>query len=423
MAAQRRSSSKSTFFDAASVAAHLETVKNAACAALEPGQTADDIRWWDGVLFLEWATPHKANNTQWVNISYKDEHGIKGRLVLRIRDELHVGQIMPSTEEGVAELAAQARTPQAAGKIELRQKKPQIQIQKWKVPVPTEDDGVTILCDEHGEPLLPGDEHLSAYYRVAACLHEVFCAETNKRIERGAALVAKAVEMLKKDKKVTAQAILAAFAAEYGPRAPGDMILTTASLARVSLRPPEMDLLARGAFIVSNAEVRDFVQTKIGRNAKNNAGYLLPNPMTRFTVGFGATFRDHTDFFDKTKPYLDANGRQMYEAGQVDGAPVCDANLHKFIPPKAAIDGIVAADSICMSSMGISMPAKITIAVVEAPAAGRRGMTLDDVYDFEAPAPATAPATMPASAPTTAPATTPASDSIDDICTELTGGW
>jgi len=430
---------KKVIFNAPDVAARLAALKK---AAVEDGK--EDSAWWAPALKIEWTSLRKGNNgTQWVSVSFTDANGVTGRLIVRVNGERHTGQIMPASDAGVAELAARVKNPNA--KIEKRTKKPSIQIQKWAAQVKTAEDGVTVLADADGQLMLPGDEMLSPYYEVASYVSEAFTAEAKERVDRGMALLTKAAELKRADKAVTAQAVVEAFAVSNGPRRPGDMILSSESVGAFRKLFPaqkDTDLLSKGAAITSNVKIANLVQEYISDQAKKNAGLPLPNPMTRVAMNFdGTTGIAQMAFFDKSAPYT-AEGKQKYEVGKVDGDPVNADNIHKFVLSRSALDGIFNLDSVCFSNMGISMPVKAEVLVVDKPST--REVSLDDVYDddgvYAAPPPAAGaeekapetaapraaavprPATRPgAAAAATAAAAPPAEENYDDLLGELGG--
>jgi hypothetical protein len=416
-------SAKKVIFNAPAVAARLGELQRAA----DDGK--EDAPWWAPALRFEWASARKGNNgTQWVSVYYTDELGVKGRLIVRVNGERHTGQIMPTTDAGVAEMARTAKNPNM--KIEKRTKKPAIQIQKWAASVKTCDDGVTVQCDADGQPMLPGDDALSAYYQVAALVGEAFAEEAKERIDRGLALVAKASELRRANKAVGAQAVADAFASANGLRRPGDMVLATESagnLRKIFPVQKDVDLLTRGAIFTSNVKVTRLVQEYISDQAKRNAGCPLPNPMTRIAMNFdGTTGAALMAFFDKGAPYV-ADGRQKYDAGKVEGEPVNADNVHKFVLSRSTLDGIINMDSICFSNMGVSMPVKAEVLVVDKPTS--REVCLDDVYDDDdltalvsGPAPSLAPAPTPAPTPSLAPVRAPANsieENYDELLSEL----
>jgi hypothetical protein len=430
---------KKVIFNAPVVAARLNALR---AAAVEAGE--EESQWWKDALTFEWSGSRKGNNgTQWSSVNFKDDTGVSGRLIVRINSERHTGTIMPSTDEGLADMATKVKNPKFA--LKKRDKKPSIQVQKWAAQVKTAEDGITLLYDDDGEPILPGDDKLSPYFQVALLVGEAFTAEAKERVDRGlllltkakvytdrgAALLAKATAMKKLDKAATAQAILdawateqnatlsdailsaeqvatlkklfpnnvketelltkegataqavlAAFAVEQGARRPGDMILsseTVAALRKIFANPKDTELLTKGAIITSNVKIANLVQDYIGSQAAKNAGQPLPNPMTRLAMNFDQTTGIAQMAFFDKDQPFMEDGRQKYDTGKVDGDPVNADNIHKFIVSRSTLDGIVNMDSVCFSNMGISMPVKAEVLVVAKPSGGSVGF--DDVYD------------------------------------------
>lgn len=432
---------KNVIFNALAVAVRLAALKK---AAVDAGH--EDSRWWKDALEFEWASTRKGNNgTQWASVNYTDENGTRSRLVVRINGERMTGRIMPNTDAGVAELIAELKNPNI--QIKKRDKKPSVQIQKWAAQVKTAEDGVTILADADGKPVLPDDDKLSPYFRVASLVGEAFASEAAERVDKGAALVAKVVDAKKKDKAATAQAVITSFNDENGPRRPGDMILSSEQVNAIRKLFPntkDSEVLTKGATLTTKVSIAHLVQERISDNATKNGGMLLPNPMTRFALNFDqVTGVAQLTLFDKNKPFSE-EGRQKYEAAKVGVDPVNADNVHRFILPRSGLDGIVNMDSVCFSSMGISMPVKGEVLVVAQPSS--REMSLDDVYGDDAvsysladavgpaaasvvpataaDAPAAPPAKAPAPAPAAkAPAPAPAAgDGYDDaLLAELEG--
>jgi hypothetical protein len=361
---------KKTIFNAAAVVARLSALKEKA--------TEEGAKWWKPAIEFEWSACRKGNNgTQWVAIYYKDADAVKGRLVLRIAGERHVGQIMPSTDDGVAELQL---TMKKGFVCEKRTRKPSIQIQKWTVQVKTAEDGVTLVLDEDQKPILPSDDKLSPYYRVAELVGEAYAAEVQERIDRGSELVRIAAESRKENKaSVAPQVVLDKFAASHGARTANDAIITSDQVAALRKLVLNVEPLLKGCIQATNSKIASLVQEFISSQSKKNAGSALPNPMTRIAMNFDVSSEmSLVQFFDKDLPFSD-NGPQRYEAGKVDGAPINASNVHKFVVPRCSIDGIINMDSVCFSSMGISMPVKADVLVIKRPTDSSIG--LDDVYE------------------------------------------
>lgn len=364
---------KAAIFNAHDVAAHLGGLKTSA---------AGSSRWWAGALRIEWENIRRPSGsaTAWCSVFYTDSNKVTDRLVLRIRGEGHTGQIMPASDAGLAALVSRSK-PNPNVQYKKRDKKPAIQIRKWDAPVPTLEDGVTIKKDESGNDILPDDSRLSAYFRVAELVGEVFVTEASERVDRGRALISIIQAAPKKDGKVSAADVLAAFAAEHGQLRP-DLVFVASSdaaLVRKFMAPKEYEQVMRGATLVASVHVAPLVQEYLSDKNSKNPGAPLPNPITRISLNFDPESGQpqKLTFFDKSKPFM-AEGRKSFETGKVDGVPINAENVHEFVTPRCHIDGIVNEDSVCFSNMGISLPVKMEIVVVDPPSV--RSVVIDDVY-------------------------------------------
>lgn len=426
-------STKNVIFSSTLVAAHLKTLK---LASPDEGH-----RWWQPALEFEWHKARKGgNNTQWVSVYYTSADGVRSTLLVRINHERQTGRIMPNTDAGVAELTAELKNPNIV--IKKREKKASVQIQKWAAHVRTAEDGVTVPTDETGKPELPGDDKLSPYYQVASLVGEAYAAEAAERVERGKALAAIASAMAAEAKRaktaLTPEAVLAAFVKENGSRKPGDVILSAETISiirRAFAAPKDQEAILRGAITCAKTNIASLVQEFISDNAVKNKGAPLPNPLTRIAMDFetGTGVPKKLSFYDMDKPYMEGQN-QKYEVGKVGNDPVCADNVHKFILPHSGIHGVVNMDSVCFSSMGISMPVKAAVLLVSRPQT--REITLDDVFGEDdgfgsaPPAPATtaaastsATSSAAASTSTTPPAAPAEADTglDDDLLAELGG--
>lgn len=415
--------SSKVIFNTAAVAAHLTAVKAAVYAAAPDGHE-DEIAWWKSpkqVIIFDWQSPRKGNNgTQWVTINYNDEHGVTGSLVLRFNGEKHTGQIMPLSDSGLAELTANKKSASSVT-FEKRTKGVCMAVQKWNVQVKTSPDGLTILNDEEGNPILPDDKYLSAYFIVASLVNEAFNYEAKLLLEDGSKFVAKISELKRADRALTAQSTLDKFTSSHGARKNGSMILTTegvSTLRKLFTNQKDVDILTKGSIISTSGKVVNLIQTNIGEQAKANVGALMPNPMTRVSLSFDPiTYAAQMLFYDKSAPILD-EGKKKYEAGAVNGEPVNGENIHKFLLSRSLVDGILRMDSVCFSNMGISIPSKADVVVVLQPPVSAR--SLDDVYEDDcAVVSVVATAFASAVVSTVASGVTVPDDNYDDILNDL----
>ena len=351
----RKSAAKKVIFNAKEVGNVLEALKN---AATKDGKD-EDFPWWSPAIRFEWSVVRKADKGMYVSVFFTGSDNVSGRLCVRTLNERISGQIMPATDAGVAELAGSSKY---LTNIEKRNKKPSIQIQKWACQVKTAEDGITLLTDENGQPILPGDEQLSPFYKLADLVNDAFVAEAKGRIDRGTNLMMKVAEMKRANKAVTAQEIEDAFVSIAGARTSGGMILTSdnvSNLRRIFPAEKDSDLLIKGAIFHSNLKIATLVQKEISSQSKKNPGRPLPNAITRINLAFlgvgGISGDAKTKFYDKDAPYA-GDGKQRYEVGKVSGVPVDGDNVHQFVKSRCIVDAIVDMDCVCFHNMGISMP-------------------------------------------------------------------
>jgi hypothetical protein len=366
-------------FPVADVVRVLQGLKDAAAAA-------GTDRWWDDALTFDWSTVRDSEKTRWVTIYYRPTPGaLKQALHVRAVGEVNSGMIMPNTDADVAEM--QAKFPAKKGDtgrtpIAKRAQKPCVQIRAWRGVVETEADGITVKKDAAGEPIYPPESSASMYYKFAALLASAFEAEVEALIAVGDAYSAAVAAEKKKGGKAP---VVAAVAAAV-PR-PAIMILREDALKaiRATFAPgTDLNVLTKNAIQVTASKIVNFVQTLVGPTSTSvqSRGKALPNPIARVSLAFNQeTGAAITKFYDKSKRFVIAgNPKPQFQPAMVDGKPVNADTIHRFIEARSIIDMNVEASSVCFSQMGISIPAKITMAIVE-PAPPRVSQTTDDFYD------------------------------------------
>jgi hypothetical protein len=311
--------------------------------------------------------------------------GKKGRMMLRVVKEKHVGQIAPLDDAEVARINAERGGKY--GGVKKRDRHPTLNVQKYNVRVETDDAG-----RPKGD--LPGEENVSEYFQVCQFVDEFFYETMQARL------------------------------------ADGSIILRD---ARRKDYPP-------GAIVVPSTKIVPFYQTHVSMESKTNPGAELANPISRTNMKFDKDtgMPKKVTFFDFTKSHRDAKtGKRSFEPLVFDGHPVTAHNVH-LIASHSVFSGIVNMNAVCASNMGLSIPNEMEVVIVEPPAT--RGVGVDDVFedgmfddgDFpedgeakdEAPAePAAAePAAPaePAAAPAPAPATAAvAEDDLADVLGDL----
>lgn len=413
-------------FNAGDVAAKLRAAYERWLAA----GAVDGVKWWAGIIEFGFNQVRKGGQTSWSTIYIFDDAGVRQNASIRILGEVHSGTIAPSTDAGVAEAMSAAPAGKRGFAPTKRDRKPAIQIMKWAARVPTAEDGVTILTDEHGAPLTPSDDARSPYFEFAEYVNMVFTTEVETRVKLGKQLVEAVAAATKpaamaaaktEGRVVTADSILAAFNAGLtAPRTVGDIIILTGDASKIRGAIVGGDKLLTGATVVSSDKIVSLIQTNVSDKSPKNAGAQLPNPITRITMNFDiptaasplATGAANFSMFDGDLPY-EEGGRRRFEPMRVDGAAVTDATVHKAIASGAKVDGIACGKglSVCFSNMGISVPITIEVLVVCRRAASAAA-GFDDLYGDDFVGGAASQATAQAVA---APATQAAEADVDGL--------
>jgi len=279
------------------------------------------------------------------------------KLSVIIRNEVHSGQIMPNTPEEVVEL--KSKFPDS--KIELRTMKPSLQFQKWSKQVPTQEDRISPVMNENGEQILPDDQYLSSYYQIANYINDIFKCEMKQRTERGSYLMV----YLNQNKNTTAKEARE----KIGHVNDCDTIISDDDANTIREKYPNMyNEIMKGILTISNTKVGTIIQERISDKALKNKGAKLPNPMTRITIPFDTKtgLPVMVTILDKNKPFK-CNGRRGYEDAKYNNVPINSNNIHLFIPSRSVIDSVVSMDSVCFSQLGISLPIKASLIVVQQP--------------------------------------------------------
>ena len=367
MAAKR---SKTVIVDASDFVARVKPLYKAA--------KDDDDQWWTPALKFGWNNVRKSTkqgsdiNCGWVTINYIDESGVTSPLYIRFADEVHVGDLRTKIE--------QYFDPSAADKKKLC-----VQFQKWKCFVQTEQDG-SIKNDAEGKPIYPSDEYLSPYYEAAYLISCAFTSDTNIRVCKGEDLINKAIEMRKADKQCKADAILAEFIKNKGPIGPGDIVADIAGVINKNsnrlITSEIINALFRNAVSVRQTKVYHLCQTTAKVVGKDTASVEIANPLTRIAIPIKGDRLD-LEVRDYEKPQI-YNNRRTFELAKVDNDLVDARNLGDFITTRSKIYGVVDLSAICLSSMGISIPAKLKGAIVVEKGASYT-ITVDDVLSSTGP--------------------------------------
>jgi hypothetical protein len=335
-------------------------------------------KWWSEYLQFEWNNVRNSSNTKWVSIKYRNNLTTPfSRFSVVIVDELHIGQIMPATDEDVAEI--KEKNPDS--RCEKRQTKASLQIQKWSKMVQTQEDRISLVI-ENGKPVLPEEKYLSNYFQVASFIDEAFKYELKERIERYTSIILYLAQHKKcTDTIETIQDIRKTI----GHVKEGDTIIQDSESKSLKEKFPNTHHeFIKGFIIVNNTKLFPIVQEYISEKAIRNKGMKLPNPMTRITIPFDfKTLASQCTILDKNKPFTN-NGRIGYEQATVNDLPINSLNVHKFITSRCVIDGIINMDSMCFSQLGISVPVKVNTIIVKQPEKTENNILniCENIYDF-----------------------------------------
>lgn len=249
------------------------------------------------------------NGTKFANIMCTVKGQTYPQLQIRFKNEVHTGFIPPLDDADVSLMNSNGK-----GKfvIEKRNKDPTINIQKYKVPVETNEKG-----DLVGE--LPEDEK-SEYFQLIAFLDTFVRDKITERL---------------KDKTYQ---VRDAGATDNNP----------------------------GTTIIPNGRIVPLIQTHISNDAEKNPGGVLYNPIARMSMKFDA--KDGSSkgiqFFDHKKPIAVAGkAKPQYEELKFDGQPVTAFNVHKIT--SSSIVWGVDRRSVCFSKMGASCPSNLQLLMLE----------------------------------------------------------
>lgn len=196
--------------------------------------------------------------------------GKRGRLMLRVVKEKHVGVIPPIDDAELARLNAEHSGEY--GLLKKRNRHPTIQVQKYKERVATDEEGRPKGC-------LPPDDQKSPYFEVCQYLDEFFYNTMSERLDKG----------------------------------------------KIVLRDARRKEYPADAIVVPNAKVIPLYQSHVSMESKNNPGRELANPICRTNMKFDAEtgMAKRVEFYDKTKRHRDAKtGKIVYEPLTFDGNAV-----------------------------------------------------------------------------------------------------
>lgn len=171
------------------------------------------------------------------------------------------------------------------------------------------------------------------------------------------------------------------------------------------------------AYRATSLKRHDPLQTKFGKTAGPRSHKSLPAPIARANIRYNkdtGLIPEGVLVLDFNKPIHGDNGElQGYEPlVDEDGTPFNNFNAHKFLTKGSNIIFAEDISSVCFSSLGISIPSKVKLAVINTKKYGLAPATQQSILGLM-PAPAAATPTPAAAAATPDSAAVPAAATPD----------
>ncbi|GBC05956.1 hypothetical protein RclHR1_06520012 [Rhizophagus clarus] len=281
---------------------------------------------------------------------------------------MHVGYISPSTDASLAEMIEKFQGKDFTN-FKKRERRPSIQIRKWKINIETETDGLTIKRDTNNVPILSDDSYKSDYFMAIDLLNEIISAEINTKTRRANRFI----DYIKMKKIQDVPTLIQEFPE---PITAGNILFDSTHIQnlRENLPYEEVEKIKNYAIKVSNAKFSPSVQKFISSSNKNpkSRNKQLPNPIAQIGLKVLPSDSKHTTFFDKARPYI-LEGRLRYHSIM----DVTNDNIHRFIIPRTLVTGIINIDSLCSSQTGISLPVRAIALVLDQPIVENKKDDLD----------------------------------------------
>lgn len=250
--------------------------------------------------------------------------GKKGKLILRFLKEVHSGNIEPVDEAEVARINA----TRSEDKIKRRERAPALCFRKYKKdknsPTSKED--------------LESPDNVSKFYLVMEYLDSFFKEEIKRR--------------------VISEEIFCENGFYEPPKGPLDKVT-----------------------FITDGKIASLLQKSVSNDSKKNPGSVLSNPMTRISIRFNNP-ETQTTFFNGRDPFRDKKtGKKDFGPLLIEGEPVTDRNIH-MLKPRSVVSGIVRMTDVCFSNLGISIPSRVKVVIVEPP--DKKETRATDVFDVDA---------------------------------------
>lgn len=310
---------------------------------------------YSDVFEIDFNSQRKAGKVEnlYITLYATDINGVRAPLRVKVKDCKSFASITPLLQADVNEVNERMSNKGWEPKS-CRDMKPAVTMQMYQDPnhqpkTVSEDSPEPVMVD--GKPVLPPADKRHPLVYIMSCLNKYFLVTVGKKIA---------------EKEIGEIPM------------PGD--------------PP----LAPNAIQCKSVKRFAILQDRVKKG--KNAGKLLANPLVRVDIGIPNT-TDATQgpkkgitYYDKKKPYLH-NGETRYEIlVDENGSTINAGNVHKLITAGSTIEGVVSLDSICFSSLGISIGKEFSLAVVDTAEYGA-SLTQDDYF---ASAPPTAAASTSA---------------------------
>jgi len=281
------------------------------------------------ILDFEWKNIREGNNnTKWVSI-FVTVDGNRYPFRMVYKEEKHSGRIKPNTEEEAIKINQLNPKLAAIGK---RTTEACLQITKYNVPVPCQEDGITIQLDDDGNEMWPDDSHKSTLFAVLEYVGECFQEEIK------------------------------------------DMVQKKMIVDRITNDLPRRYIRTKTTVPTS------IIQNRISESAHKNGGRLMLNPIARIKIRFDKDGQPEANFLDITKPCLtERNAKHFEPLRDETGEKLNINNVHRMILPHTYHTGVVSLSAICFSSMGISIPMSVDLYNIVKPAPVTR-LDLEELF-------------------------------------------
>ena len=333
--------------------------------------TDNSENFYKNIVKLDWdnirTSKGKTNNTKWMSILFN----IKGngefiQYQLFSPNEMHIGKIMAPLTSGSSDKES---TPV----------KRSAHIRKYSREVQTEkEDRITVLKDDDGNPIYPSDEYLSVFYKFMTYLSHIFDLEYKKRckfINIMMYINENATKNLDTKEEVTKLRSI------IKHKKDNDTILQISEINTLKEKfKKNFEQLVKGFLVISNTKFITPDQKYVSENAETNAGKELSNPGVRPQILFNRqTGEAITTILDKTKEFRSNANKIGFKVALWEDKPINLETVSDFITSRSIID-IAFNVCICISQVGISMPAKLTSCLVKR--ASSSVYNLDALFEF-----------------------------------------